>query len=971
METPMPLVHGFCLIRRLEIPEIASQAELYRHEATGGEVLSLVSDDENKVFGISFRTPPANSAGLPHILEHSVLCGSRKYPVKEPFVELLKGSLQTFLNAFTFPDKTCYPVASTNARDFENLIDVYLDAVFHPRLTPDVLRQEGWRLALAPGRVRPKLMGVVYNEMKGAYSSPDNLLHELSQQSLFPDTAYGLDSGGDPERIPELSFEEFAAFHRRHYHPANALAFFSGDFDLERRFALLDAYYREFGPAEPCAPPALQARFAAPVLLRRPYAVSAGSGPHKALFTRNFALGEASLDPELHLVLHLLEHVLIGMPSSPLRKALVESGLGEDLAGAGLEAELRQLFFSVGLKGLAEADLDRAGGLIDDVLRGLAEQGPAPGDVEAAVNSIEFDLREHNTGSFPRGLSLMLEALTTWLYGRDPFALLPFEARLARVKKRLAANEPVFQDLLRTHFLDNPHQSTVVLAPDPGLAGRLARRERARIKALVAGLGRGGLARVARESRLLARRQEKPDSRRALALIPRLSPADLPRQNRPIPAQVRNLADPLFFVHELPTNGILYLDLGFELSRVPDRLIPLVPLFGRALLEMGTRRRDFVDLSQWIARRTGGIASQTFVSPVRDDPAPAARLFLRGKATVERARDLTDILREVLCEPNFDDRERLRQIVLEAKARAEQRLIPSGHTIVLSRLKARGHPAHCLHERMHGVERLLRLRELNGRIEGDFPGVLEDLEELHALVVSRTGLALNATADRAGLSAAEPRLLALAEALPVSAAPAAERAPLPLPRREVLIVPAQVNAVGKGVSLAEHGIELGGQAGVVARFLRSGYLWDRVRVRGGAYGAFAALDRLGGFLALVSYRDPNLGRTLTVFDRAAAYLRGLALSRDELEKAVIGAVGDLDAYMLPDAKGFASLARLLCGEDDAFRQRLRDEVLSTTRKDFRVFAGALDVLARHGEAVVLGSRSAAAALPGAEATAVL
>ena len=336
METPMPLVHGFCLIRRLEIPEIASQAELYRHEATGGEVLSLVSDDENKVFGISFRTPPANSAGLPHILEHSVLCGSRKYPVKEPFVELLKGSLQTFLNAFTFPDKTCYPVASTNARDFENLIDVYLDAVFHPRLTPDVLRQEGWRLALAPGRVRPKLMGVVYNEMKGAYSSPDNLLHELSQQSLFPDTAYGLDSGGDPERIPELSFEEFAAFHRRHYHPANALAFFSGDFDLERRFALLDAYYREFGPAEPCAPPALQARFAAPVLLRRPYAVSAWSGPHKALLTRNFALGEASLDPELHLVLHLLEHVLIGMPSSPLRKALWSPAWARIWPGPGL-----------------------------------------------------------------------------------------------------------------------------------------------------------------------------------------------------------------------------------------------------------------------------------------------------------------------------------------------------------------------------------------------------------------------------------------------------------------------------------------------------------------------------------------------------------------------------------------------------------------------------------------------------------
>lgn len=967
----MTLIHGFRLIRTLDIPEIRSKASLYRHEKTKGEVLSLVNDDENKVFGISFRTPPADSTGLPHILEHSVLCGSRKYPVKEPFVELLKGSLQTFLNAFTFPDKTCYPVASTNPRDFENLIDVYLDAVFHPRITPDTLRQEGWRLELPRGKARPKLMGVVYNEMKGAYSSPDNLLHELSQQSLFPDTPYGLDSGGDPRRIPDLTFENFAAFHRRYYHPANALTFFSGDFDPTRRLAILDGYFRELEPGQPCPPPALQRPFARPAFVRRPYAVSGRDQAGLALFTRNFALGEACADPELHLLLHLLEHVLIGMPSSPLRKALVESGLGEDLAGAGLEAEIRQTFFSVGLKGMEEADLARASALIDGVLRHLAEAGPDAGDVEAAVNSLEFDLREHNTGSFPRGLSLMLEALTTWLYGFDPFALLPFEERLARVKGRIDAGEPVFQDLIRRHFLDNPHQSVVLLAPDRKLAARLAREERARIRGMTAGLGARGLRRVVRETERLKRLQEKPDSRKALALIPRLTVGDLPRENQPIPSQTRKESDPLVLFHDLTTSGVVYLDLGFDLSRVPDRLVPLAPLFGRALLEMGTQRRDFVALSRWIARRTGGIDSQTFVSPVRGQAGPAARLFLRGKATFERIPDLLDILREVLGEPRFDDRERFRQIALEAKARAEQRLIPAGHAIVLSRLKARGHVAHLVHERMHGVERLFRLRELVGRIESDFAGVLADLALLHSLLVTRTGLVANATADAAGLAALEPGLTALCQGLPTCAAPVAERRPLALPPREVLTVPAQVNAVGKGVSLAIHGLQVKGQAGVVARFLRSGYLWDRVRVQGGAYGAFSSLDRLGGYLALVSYRDPNLARTLKVFDEAAAYLRGLSLSRDELEKAVIGAIGDLDAYLLPDAKGFASMARLLCGEDDAYRQKLREEVLSTTRKDFRAFAEALELLSRHGEAVVLGSREAAASLPEAEATLVL
>ena len=470
---------GFSLVREERLSEVSGTVKLWRHDATGAELLSIVNNDENKCFGATFRTPPKDSTGVAHILEHSVLCGSEKYPVKEPFVELLKGSLQTFLNAFTFPDKTCYPVASANLQDFYNLVDVYLDAVFFPRIDENCFQQEGWHIEADSPAGPLRYKGVVFNEMKGVYSSPDSVLAEHSQQSLFPDMTYGLDSGGNPEVIPQLTYKAFKSFHESHYHPSNTRFFFWGDDPEEQRFALLEPYLSCFTARETDSAVPLQPRLDVPRQLEFPYA--SGEDGDKGHVTLNWLTCETADTGEL-LVLEMLEHILLGLPGSPLRKALIESGLGEDLTGGGLETDLRQTFFSVGLRSITPGTAEDVEMLIMETLAELAENGIPAAAVEAAVNSVEFDLRENNSGRFPRGLAAMIRSLATWLYDGDPIAPLAWEKPLAALKARLASGEKVFEGAIKRWFLDNEHRSTVILTPDSGLAAERSRQAPAHLR---------------------------------------------------------------------------------------------------------------------------------------------------------------------------------------------------------------------------------------------------------------------------------------------------------------------------------------------------------------------------------------------------------------------------------------------------------------------------------------------------------
>jgi len=949
--------HGFTKVTEQAIPEMASVAHVYRHDKTGAHVLSIVNDDENKVFGISFRTPPEDSTGVAHILEHSVLCGSDKYPIKEPFVELLKGSLQTFLNAMTFPDKTCYPVASANTQDFYNLIDVYIDAVFHPRLTPNTLKQEGWHYEMEAPDKDITYKGVVYNEMKGAYSSPDSLLYEHSQQSLFPDNTYGLDSGGDPLVITSLTWDKFINFHKDHYHPSNAYAFFYGDDDPEKRLEILDrefSRYEKIDVTNTRIP--LQPRFEEARQIRETYPAS--DRLSKGMFTVNWLLAETA-DANLNLALHVLEHILIGLPSSPLKKALMDSGLGDDLAGVGLEADMRQMFFSVGLKGMHPSNAIKVESIIFNTVKDLVENGIAAEDIEAAINSVEFSLRENNTGAYPRGLSLMFQALSTWIYDDedkegDPLALLPFEESLNNIKGWIANGDRIFEELLARLFLHNPHRTTVLLEPDHQMAAKIAHKEANRLKKVKDSLTDEQIQQVIEDAKELNRLQAAPDTPEALNSIPRLSVSDLDRENRVIPTEQHEAAGAPLLYHELPTNGIAYFDLGFDLSVLPDELLPYAGVFGRTLMESGTDKRDFVSLSQWVARTSGGIWTQPFAAPVRGSKDAASRLFLRAKTTGDKIAETAEIITEVLTSAKLDNKERLSQIVSEARARAEQRLVPAGHQVVATRLRATAHTAYAMEEAMSGLSNIDFLRDLEKRIEEDFRTVAKDMERIRSLLLSKNGVIANATMDSALFAKVEPELASIISALPEVDAGGITRTPLDLPAAEGLAIPAQVNYVGKGVSLAEHGITLGGAAQVINKLIRTGYLWEKVRVQGGAYGAFCIMDRLAGALAMVSYRDPNVADTVAAFDACAEYLETVDITRDELEKSIIGAIGEIDSYQLPDAKGFTALTRHLTGQDDAYLQQIRDEALAATEADFRAFAKAIRVNAEHGKVCVLG-----------------
>lgn len=966
---------AFNLVREQNIPELNSVARLYVHKRTGARLLSIINDDENKVFSINFRTTPKDSTGVPHILEHSVLNGSEKYPVKEPFVELLKGSLATFVNAFTFPDKTCYPVASQNVQDFYNLIDVYMDATLHPLISEQTLMQEGWHYEISDPAEPLTYKGVVFNEMKGAYSSPDGILETRVIESLFPKHIYGVDSGGDPRYIPDLTYENFRNFWETYYHPSNSFIFFYGNDDPEKRLKLMEGYLKPYKRKKVKSAVPLAKPFRRPKKVE--YAYDAGEDKdidRKHYLVVNWKLPDTS-DAVLNFSLRILGHILIGTPASPLKKALLDSGLGEDLAGIGMETEMRHFIFSTGLKGTRKRHAKKIEKLIMDTLESLVRDGIDPDMVAASMNTVEFRLRENNTGAFPVGIALMRRVLTTWIHDEDPFKLLAFESPLYEIKSRLAADPHYFSKLIQTHLLDNAHRTILRLTPDPELGRRFDEDEKARLEKIRASLSESQIAELIENTRELKLRQETPDSSEALEKLPVLKREDLDQENKSIPIDVLTIQDTKILYHDLFTNGIVYLDLGFDLHALPRELIPLTEIFARALLEMGTETEDYVKLSQRIGKSTGGIHASAVTATTFGSRESVAKLFLRGKATLQQSTELLNTLKDILLTVKLDNRERLKQIVLEEKSGLESALVPSGHIYVNQRLRAQFGESGWAQDQMSGIGYLFALRELADDIDKRWKSVLKKLEAMRDALINRNALLCNVTVDATNWSMFQPQLESFLSALPAKELKLAPFGVQPEPKREGLTIPAQVNYVGKGANLYDLGYEYDGSAEVIVGYLRMAYLWEKIRVQGGAYGGFSVFDDASGVFTYLSYRDPNVAGTIENYDKAAAFLKQLDTSRlsdNELTKAIIAAIGDIDAYQLPDAKGFTSMLRHLTGRTDALRQKVRDEVLSTNGEDFIAFGEVLEKAVQSNAVTVLGSQSALeAANIGLEITKVL
>lgn len=932
---------SFKLVREQKIKELNTDAYLYVHEQTGAQVLSLKNRDENRVFGITFRTPPQDSTGLSHILEHSVLCGSRKYPVKEPFVELLKGSLQSFLNAFTYPDKTCYPVASPHPKDFHNLIDVYLDAVFYPLIPPEVFSQEGWHLHQESLDSPLEIRGVVYNEMKGAYSSPERLLFETVQQSLFPDHPYSFDSGGDPRIIPQLTYDQFLNFHRTFYHPSNAKIFFYGNGSIEEELLHAEEYLKDFSLLQVYSEIPPVKSLSGMRLVERPYAVTPGSGDERLFATFNALLPETT-NVEQNIAFQILSYILLGMPGSPLRKALIDSGLGEDITGVGLETELRNLYFSTGLRGIKSRDhVDEMVFIIEETLKRLVREGIPPSTIEAAVNTIEFRYRECHTGNYPRGLVLMLTALTTWLYNGDPLALVAFEAPLESVKKSIESKSNFFEEIIETYLLDNPHRSLVVLHPDEELMEKLAAEEKALVERYAGSLSPQQRLKIVEETQRLKEFQERTDSPEALRTIPRLERKDLSVEPSTVPQEIKTLGRNIKLITAaLPTNSIVYLNVGFRFDHVDENLLPYLSLFCSAILEMGTQRRDYVELSERISRLTGGIRPKFLIQrSFNNNCGDAFYLFLKGKALTNRFGELLDILREIITEAIFDDEDRFLQILLRHRAIREQKLIPEGHRMVLQRIRAHFGMPERVKELLSGVSQYMLLKEWSeGFNKKSWDTFRDGLYALRDAIFCKDRAIINLICDETEIAQMEAMLEHFTEAIPDGKSGGSQpRWNFPeLSPYEAFGVPAQVHYVGRG-AVVDFGDSSGapGWFSVVLHHLRTSWLWDKIRVQGGAYGAHCFFDRASKILVMTSYRDPHLVETEEVFNQTGDFLRKVSLSEDELVKSIIGTYGKLDPPMLPDDLGYTAMIRHITGETVAMRRTLREEILKTSQDHFR------------------------------------
>lgn len=947
---------GFTLTRTQDIPELHAVARLYSHDKTGAELLSIEIDDENKCFGISFRTPTNDSTGVAHILEHSVLAGSRKYPLKDPFAELLKGSMQTFLNAFTFPDKTCYPVASTNLRDFYNLVDVYLDTVFYPLLREETFKQQGWHFIPGDTPDSLKFKGVVYNEMKGVYSSPESLLGRYIQQSLHPDTLYGFDSGGDPKEIPSLTFEAFRDFHRRYYHPSNSLIYFYGDDEPNERLRIVGEYLDGFEKSEKAEPVPLQPRFSAPKKIQERYP----AGEHetqKEIFTVNWLLSEKDSSEKV-LSLVLLTHILAGTPAAPLKKALIASGFGESVTGGGLSTDLREMAFSIGLKGVRTEHVNEVEGLIFATLQNLVRDGIDKKAIEASVNTIEFLLRENNTGGYPRGLLLMIRALGSWLHGEDPIRPLHFEEALKTVKERIASESRYFEKLIEEYFLNNNHRTTLHLMPDPELTEALKGEEERRLAEIASKLSPSEKQKLEEELDRLKHFEATPDSHDALEKIPTLGLNDIDRQNKKIPTEVLHEGGATVLYHDIVTNGILYLDVGFDLTLLPPELLPYTTIFSRAVLEAGTKRHDFVSMIQRIGRSTGGFSSAMVNTLQRDSRSPVSYLFFRAKSTTSQTDELLDIAKELLLETNWENKERIREIILQEKAGMESRLIPSGHVVVNSRIKMHYNVSDWSSEEMGGLSYLFFLRRLIKELDEGWDALKATFGRIQRILANRSCMVVNATIEREGWNEIESKVRGFIASIPEARSERPPRVIHGVGHNEGLVLPAQVYYVGKGADLYAAGYKLHASAFVISRYLRSTWLWEKVRVQGGAYGSFSLFDQRTGMFTYLSYRDPNLEQTIDVYDQTEEFLKHLHLTQKDLVRGIIGTISDIDGYQLPDAKGFTALMRYLAGDTDETLQRMREEVLSTDMRHFREFGEVISHVRNRGRIVVLGGQEA-------------
>lgn len=953
-------LQAYELLRQETIEDIHAEGYLLKHKKSGARVMILANDDENKVFNIAFRTPPTDSTGVAHILEHSVLCGSRDFPLKDPFVELVKGSLNTFLNAMTYPDKTMYPVASCNDQDFKNLMHVYLDAVFYPNIYKNrkIFEQEGWSYHLESVDGPLTYNGVVYNEMKGAFSSPEEVLDRTIFSTLFPDTPYGVESGGDPENIPDLTYEDFLAFHKKYYHPSNSYIYLYGNADMEERLTWLDEQYlSHFENTKVDSEIPYQKPFEKPVELILDYPVSESEGVEDNTYlSYNVVVGD-TLDVELCVAFEVLEYALLSAPGAPLKQALLDEKIGKDIFGSYSDGIL-QPFFSIVAKNSDLAKKEQFLTIIRSTLEKLVQEGIDKKSLEAGINYFEFRFREADYSSYPKGLMYGIDVFDGWLYDDDkPFVHLQQLKIFASLKEKIG--QGYFETLIRKYLLDNNHGAVVVIVPKTGLAKEREEALKQKLQAKKDSLSKEELEALVTGTQELKAYQEEEESQEALNCIPMLKRSDIKRETLQIHNEEKEIDGVKILHHEIETNGIGYMTMLFDMEHIPNQYIPYLGILKSVLGYVDTEHFTYPQLFNEINANTGGIICgiQVF-NPKEEGGRYQAKFGIKSKALYPKTEFVFKMIHEILNTSNLEDEKRLYEIIAQMRSRSQMELVSAGHSTAVLRSTSYFSEIADFQEQIGGLAFYRVIADIEANWEERKGELIQILKSLCRQIFRPGHYMVSYVSNAEGyekLAAVIPefnkKLQMCEEVLEGTNEIRLEK------KNEGIMTSGQVQYVAQSGNFREGGFVYTGALRILKLILSYDYLWTNIRVKGGAYGCMSGFKRCGDSY-FVSYRDPNLKNTLDVFAGIPDYIRNFHADEHEMTKYIIGTVSGMDTPLNPSAQGALGLSAYMNGISQEDLQKERDQVLDADAEDIRALADLIACILKQDNICVVGSETA-------------
>lgn len=948
---------AYSVIEKRGLPEVKGTGYVLSHNKTKARVMVIENDDNNKVFTIGFRTPPADDTGVPHIMEHSVLCGSKNFPVKDPFVELCKGSLNTFLNAMTYSDKTVYPVASLNKKDFHNLMHVYLDAVFYPNIydRKEIMMQEGWHYEVDEATGELKINGVVFNEMKGVYSSPEQQLYRVIEKSLLPDTAYGYESGGDPVYIPELTQEAFLDFHRKYYHPSNSYIYLYGDMDTVAELEFIDKEYLSgYDYLDIDSELHDEPVFTEPKRVVEKYSLAdADDEKDNTYLTYNVVVG-SSLDKKLCTAFSVLEHALLSAPGAPLKKAIIDANIGKDVFSS-YDDGIKQPTFSIVAKNANEEDEQKFINLIDETLEKIVSEGINKKSLLASINYFEFKYKEGNYGRFPKGLMLGLNAFSTWLYD-DSAALELFSMNDVYDSLKEEVESGYFEELIRTYLLNNTHKTYARLVPEKGLNAKRAAEESEKLAEYKKTLSAAEIEAIKSEAEHLKEYQSEPSSQEELKTIPLLEISDIDKKARTLNNQFSEIEMVQVISHKIFTNGISYVGLNFDITDIDYDKYPAISLLAEIFKYVDTENYTYNELANEINLYTGGIGFNTSVINCKENGEYRVHFLVNAKMLDDKVDKAMELIEEILFTSKIDDKKRLKEIIAETRANLKNDLVSSGHTTAASRAVSYISPIGVVKELTEGVDYYKYLAKLDDDFENEYEKLVDTLKTALSEVLRRGGLTVSYTSDKDPKDILGKSITSLSKKL-------SSRLEFDTPK-EICVVPSnegfktasQVQYVATAGNFADKGLKYNGALSVLQSIFSYDYLWLNVRVKGGAYGCMCAFSRSGNTY-FTSYRDPNLMETYDVYKKAAEYVRNFSADDRDMTKYIIGAVSKLDAPLTPSAEGNFSYVAYLMGLTDEDLQSDRDEVLGADVEAIRALAPYVEAATENGIICAIGDEA--------------